>query len=78
MICGMRSGFRFGLQRDRDRGCGSLWFQDERNEPDGYIWAFIYGSITFRRFGGHMVGARLWRYGKHDFALWASPQACLR
>jgi hypothetical protein len=44
-------------------------FKTSDNEFDGYIWGFIYASITFGGLGGHMVGVRLWRYGKHVFAL---------
>jgi len=39
------------------------------NETDGYIWAFIFGAVTFAGLGGHMLGVRLWRYGKRVFAL---------
>lgn len=44
-------------------------FKTSDSDADGYIWAFIYGSITFGGLGGHMVGVRLWRYGKPIFAL---------
>ena len=39
------------------------------NELDAWIWAFTYGAVTFAGLGGHMVGVRLWRYGKRGFAL---------
>ena len=44
-------------------------FKISDNDLDGYIWAFIYALITFGVLGGHMVGVRLWRYGKNLLAL---------
>lgn len=44
-------------------------FKISDNDFDGYIWAFIYALITFGVLGGHMVGVRLWRYGKNLLAL---------
>ena len=44
-------------------------FKTSDNDLDGYIWAFIYGAITFGGLGGHTVGVRLWRYGKISLAL---------
>ena len=44
-------------------------FKTSDNDLDGYIWAFIYGAITFGGLGGQTVGVRLWRYGKISLAL---------
>jgi hypothetical protein len=44
-------------------------FKTSDNDFDGYIWAFTFGAVTFGGLGGHMVGARLWRYEKQAFAL---------
>lgn len=36
-------------------------FKTSDSDFDGYIWAFIYGAITFAGLFGHMVAVRLWR-----------------
>ncbi len=35
-------------------------FKTSDSDFDGYIWAFIYGAITFAGLFGHMVAVRLW------------------
>jgi hypothetical protein len=36
-------------------------YKTSDSDFDGYIWAFIYGAITFAGLFGHMVAVRLWR-----------------
>lgn len=43
-------------------------YKTSDNDADGYVWAFIYGSITAAGLFGHMVAVRLWRYGKRVWA----------
>lgn len=44
-------------------------FKASDNETDGYIWGAIYGGVTLAGLCGHMIGVRLWRYGKHKLSL---------
>jgi hypothetical protein len=44
-------------------------FKTSDNDFDGYIWAFIYGAVSFGGLFGHALAVRVWRHSKLAGAL---------
>lgn len=44
-------------------------FKTSDNDFDGYIWAFMYGSVSFGGLFGHALAVRVWRHSKLAGAL---------
>src|SRR5271154_1735375 len=39
-------------------------FKASDNDFDGYIWAFMYGAVSFGGLFGHALGVRVWYHSK--------------
>ncbi|MGA7325562.1 MAG: hypothetical protein WBX25_13995 [Rhodomicrobium sp.] len=39
-------------------------FKTSDNDFDGYIWAFMYGAVSFGGLFGHALGVRVWRHSR--------------